>query len=128
MVEKIGFYGVQNLIVSMEAWMVSFLLMMFAGLIGALSRQFVQWVRDKNWPGQGDTPLFGTWWCELFIGLICGWIAWELTNAPIEAVKAVLPDFIAELDKMSRLLAWALGFVGPDVLENLAQRIWPKPG
>lgn len=98
----------------MDQWKITLLVMIAAGIIGALSRQFVQWIRDKQWPGQGDQPLFGTWWAELALGAVAGWIAWEL------------PAYI-EWTSSGRLGAWALGFVAPDVIENLAQALEPTP-
>ena len=108
----------------MDEWITTLTVMIIAGIIGAISRQFGQWIRDKKWPGRDEeTPLWGIWWAEVFLGGIAGWIAWELTIAPVDAVTAILPELVAPLLKLSRLLAWAFGFIAPDYIEMLASRL-----
>ena len=110
----------------MEAWILKLIILILVGVVGATCRQFGQWIRDGHWPGKdSDTPLYGVWWVELALGGVAGWIAWELTVAPVDAVTELFPDLAGALLKLSRIMAWALGFVFPDVMELLAKRLWP---
>lgn len=98
----------------MEAIILTLVLMIVAGLVGALTRVLIKWGSDGKWPGQDpETPLFGTWWVQLLLGCIAGWITWEI------------PNYLPDLPNLGRLGAWALGFVFPDVAENLAE-VWSK--
>lgn len=89
----------------MEAFLITLLLMVVAGAAGALTRVLLQRFREGTWPS--------SWWVQLILGAIAGWLSWEIPN--------YLPDWT----NLGRLGAWALGFVFPDVAENLAQ-IWSR--
>lgn len=72
------------------------------GFAGAFSRLCLQWYRDKKLT---QTPI--QMFALFFMGAVGGWIVFQLGS-----------DYIA---------AWALGFVFPDVAENLAAAYAPTP-
>jgi hypothetical protein len=99
----------------MEQWLIQLTLMMSLGFGGQVLRVLFQ----IGMHGKPDPNEYWQMGAKLLMGFFGGWLAWELVNAPLEAVQAILPDFLAELVLISRVLAFALGFVFPDIGENL---------
>ena len=81
-------------------------LMIIAGVIGAFTRICIQFVRDREVPEVGFSLIL-----ELFIGAVCGYVAF----------------MIADLSGAERGLEWlafTLGYMGTDALENLVGAKW----
>ena len=78
------------------------------GLVGALSRVLVQIWRDKKVTQTGPEAV-----AELGLGLIFGWVAYQMGLSTGAG---------------GYLMAWALGFVAPDVAENFAEHYDPVEG
>ena len=91
-------------------------LLVALGLVGQIVRVLLQIGRDGLPKTQEDCIKI---LAKLLTGLIGGWIAWELANAPLEAVQTLFPDLLEAMLIMSRILAFSLGFVFPDVAENM---------
>ena len=93
----------------------SLIVLALMGLIGQLVRVLLQ-IGEH---GQPEPDQYWQLGAKLLLGIVGGWLAWELVNAPIEAVIEILPDFLASFLLISRVLAFSLGFVFPDIAENL---------
>ena len=91
------------------------LLSMLGGL-GQLVRVLLQVGRDGLPETQSDYIKI---LAKLLTGFVGGWIAWELANAPLEAVQTLFPELLEAMLTMSRVLSFSLGFVFPDIAENI---------
>ena len=91
-------------------------LLMLLGLAGQVTRVLLQIGEHGKPENQSDYIKI---LAKLLTGLVGGWIAWELANAPLEAVQTLFPDLLEAMLLMSRVLAFALGFVFPDIAENI---------
>lgn len=81
----------------METWYITFGLMILTGIIGAAARIGVQRHSNKTWPHEKLNGFL----VALGLGGIGGWITWELGK--------------------DRLVAFATGYLFPDIIENLIQ-------
>ena len=91
-------------------------LLMILGLAGQVTRVLLQ-IGEHGLPEtQGDYIKI---LAKLLTGIVGGWIAWELANAPLEAVQTLVPELLEAMLLMSRVLAFSLGFVFPDIAENI---------
>ena len=88
---------------------------LIVGFVGSLGRSILQ-VANHGVPEEKEYVQHLAKW---MLGVLGGYITWELTHAPVEAVQMVLPEWVPQLILLERLLALALGFFIPDVLENL---------
>ena len=78
----------------MQEWITPFALMILAGVVGAAGRIGVQRYSQKEWP---HSKLAG-FLVALGLGGVGGWIVWELGK--------------------DRLVAFAFGYLFPDIIEN----------
>ena len=85
----------------MEAWLIDISLLISAGIVGALSRIGVQRYSTKEWPHEKTAGFL----VAIGLGGIGGWLTWELGK--------------------DRLVAFAFGYLFPDIIENLIEGFKP---
>jgi len=79
------------------------------GMLGAISRMFVQIVRD-GWANWRKEKLIPDIIVEILLGGIAGYVAFLL---------------VQRLNLVDHITAYALGYVAPDALVNIAERFRP---
>ena len=78
----------------MDEWLITFILMVATGVVGAAGIIGVQRYSQKVWPPKKAAGFI----TALGLGGIGGWIVWELGK--------------------DRLVAFAFGYLFPDIIEN----------
>lgn len=94
----------------MELWLITLILCVVFGIIGAATRIGFQRWSNKKWPHE---TLDG-YLVALGLGAIGGWLSWEL------------PKYIDW--NYDRLGAFVLGYFLPDIIENLLEGFKPPIG
>lgn len=88
----------------MELWMIELGLLILSGIVGAASRIGVQRISRKEWPHEKLAGFL----VALSLGGVGGWLTWELGK--------------------DRLVAFAFGYLFPDIIENLIEGWSPNNG